>query len=60
MKAMVLHQTKVYVRHESKPDDRRNEVQVLIQMLQRSAYEDGSAMLRAQVVDLAQALLIAE
>ena len=59
MKAMVLNQTKVYVRHESKPEDRRNEMQVLIQMLQRSAYEDGSAMIRAQVIDLAQALLIA-
>jgi len=56
---MVQAQPKIYVQEKSTQDQRRNEMQVAIQMLQRTANVDGSFILEKRVIQIAQALLIA-
>ena len=49
---------KIYVLEQSKPEQRRNEMQVALHMLQRTTCADGKTMITDSVLDLAQALLI--
>ena len=48
----------IYVLEQSKPEQRRNEMQVALHMLQRTTCADGKPMITDSVLHLAQALLI--
>ena len=50
---------KIYVLEQSKPEQRRNEIQVALHMLKRTTCTDGKPMIADSVIHLAQALLIA-
>ena len=49
---------RIYVRAESTHDQRRDQMQVLLNMLKRQSSEDGQALLDPSVKDLSEALLI--
>ena len=58
MQAKIMTTPRIYVRSDLNPDERRDQMQVLLNMLKRTSADDGQALLEPAEKDLSTKLVL--